>query len=366
MRQKLALIRTLLHDPPVLLLDEPTSAMDPHSAKLVRDSILSLRTHDRAIVLCTHNLTEAELLADRIAIIRRGEIVIRGTVAQLKHQLLGSAHLRDARRRINRWRSHRSSATWSRLTGKGKDWIRYRTDRAHEINPVLLDRLRRSRNCDRDPQRGAAQPGTGLSSSGRPAIGGQPARRSTRRGSPMNAIRHRSRRGMGILSTLVAGHSPRGARYAARLAIGDPDPTAHRGLSGLDAVYGRLGSAVGSALGRDRRGVVGERLMPFLMMIVGFFPISFSLVIALETFVGEKERHSLEPLLATPLTNAELYWGKTLAAMIPPLVASYVGLGVYLAGSIFHPGLDAARCNCSASSCCSPPRKRWSWSRQRS
>ena len=84
--------------------------------------------------------------------------------------------------------------------------------------------------------------------------------------------------------------------------------------------------------------IVGERIMPFLMMIVGFFPISFSLVIALETFVGEKERHSLEPLLATPLTNAELYWGKTLAAMIPPLAASYVGLGVYLAGLYFTLG----------------------------
>jgi uncharacterized membrane protein SpoIIM required for sporulation/ABC-type transport system involved in multi-copper enzyme maturation permease subunit len=81
--------------------------------------------------------------------------------------------------------------------------------------------------------------------------------------------------------------------------------------------------------------IVGERLMPFLMMIVGFFPISFSLVIALETFVGEKERHSLEPLLASPLSNAELYWGKTLAAMIPPLAASYMGLTVYLVGLYF-------------------------------
>jgi len=78
--------------------------------------------------------------------------------------------------------------------------------------------------------------------------------------------------------------------------------------------------------------IIGERILPFLLMIVGFFPISFSLVIALETFVGEKERHSLEPLLATPLTNAELYWGKTLAAMIPPVGAAYLGLIVYLGG----------------------------------
>ncbi|MCB9461766.1 MAG: stage II sporulation protein M [Anaerolineaceae bacterium] len=76
--------------------------------------------------------------------------------------------------------------------------------------------------------------------------------------------------------------------------------------------------------------IIGERTIPFLLMIVGFFPISISLVIALETFVGEKERRSLEPLLSTPLTNTELYIGKTLSAMIPPLVASFGGMMLYL------------------------------------
>jgi uncharacterized membrane protein SpoIIM required for sporulation/ABC-type transport system involved in multi-copper enzyme maturation permease subunit len=78
--------------------------------------------------------------------------------------------------------------------------------------------------------------------------------------------------------------------------------------------------------------VIGDRLIPFLLMIVGFFPISVSLVIALESFVGEKERHSLEPLLSSPLTDTELYVGKTLAAMLPPLLAAYLGIAVYLAG----------------------------------
>lgn len=78
--------------------------------------------------------------------------------------------------------------------------------------------------------------------------------------------------------------------------------------------------------------IVGDRLLPFLLMVVGFFPISFSLVIALETFVGEKERNSLEPLLSTPLTDAQLYLGKTLAAMIPPLLAAYLGITVYMIG----------------------------------
>jgi uncharacterized membrane protein SpoIIM required for sporulation/ABC-type transport system involved in multi-copper enzyme maturation permease subunit len=78
--------------------------------------------------------------------------------------------------------------------------------------------------------------------------------------------------------------------------------------------------------------VIGDRLIPFLLMVVGFFPISVSLVIALESFVGEKERHSLEPLLSSPLSDSELYLGKMLAAMLPPVLAAYLGIGVYLAG----------------------------------
>ena len=81
--------------------------------------------------------------------------------------------------------------------------------------------------------------------------------------------------------------------------------------------------------------LIGERTIPFLLMIVGFFPISMSLVIALETFVGEKERRSLEPLLSTPLSNTELYIGKTLAAMIPPLTSSLGGMAVYLLSLVF-------------------------------
>jgi len=81
--------------------------------------------------------------------------------------------------------------------------------------------------------------------------------------------------------------------------------------------------------------MVGERLIPFLLMIVGFFPISVSLVIALESFVGEKERHSIEPLLSSPLNDWQLYVGKLLASILPSLMASYLGIAVYLVG-IFH------------------------------
>jgi ABC-2 type transport system ATP-binding protein len=91
MRQKLALARAMLHEPPVLLLDEPTSAMDPESARLVRDSIHELRSAQRAILICTHNLAEAEELADHIAIISRGQIIAYGSPKDLKLSLLGPA-----------------------------------------------------------------------------------------------------------------------------------------------------------------------------------------------------------------------------------------------------------------------------------
>ncbi len=89
MKQKIALVRALIHDPPVLFLDEPTTAMDPQSARTVRDAIGELRNADRAILLTTHNLAEAEILADRIAIISGGRIIALGSFAELSRQLLG-------------------------------------------------------------------------------------------------------------------------------------------------------------------------------------------------------------------------------------------------------------------------------------
>jgi uncharacterized membrane protein SpoIIM required for sporulation/ABC-type transport system involved in multi-copper enzyme maturation permease subunit len=84
--------------------------------------------------------------------------------------------------------------------------------------------------------------------------------------------------------------------------------------------------------------IVGERLIPFLLLIVGFFPISVSLVIALESFVGEKERRSIEPLLGSPLSDRQIYLGKLLAALLPPLLLAYLGIIVYLVGVYFQVG----------------------------
>lgn len=84
--------------------------------------------------------------------------------------------------------------------------------------------------------------------------------------------------------------------------------------------------------------LIAARLVPFLLMVVGFFPITVSLVIALETFVGEKERGTIEPLLSSPLKDWQIYIGKLIAATITPLLTSYMGIMVYLAG-LFYQGI---------------------------
>jgi ABC-2 type transport system ATP-binding protein len=140
MRQKLALIRALLHDPPVLLLDEPTSAMDPHSARLVRDAIAALRSEKRAIILCTHNLPEAEELADQIAVIRRGRIVAQGSPAQLKREWLGPA-LMELRTTAPLNGAFSELGPPVEVVDSGPDWVRYRTPDPAVTNPALLQAL---------------------------------------------------------------------------------------------------------------------------------------------------------------------------------------------------------------------------------
>ena len=140
MRQKLSLARSLLHSPLVLLLDEPTSAMDPASARLVRNAIKSLRSDDRAIIVCTHNLAEAEELADKIAIIRAGRIIASGSSEELKEKLLGPieylVQLADSLNSRNI-----PLPVEAELAEKGKDWFRYRVNSPEKSNPTLLQNL---------------------------------------------------------------------------------------------------------------------------------------------------------------------------------------------------------------------------------
>jgi ABC-2 type transport system ATP-binding protein len=137
MRQKLALVRAMLHDPPVLLLDEPTSAMDPESAKTVRDAIHGLRNSQRTILLCTHNLPEAETLADQIAIIRRGKIIYQGEPANLKRELLGLPIFEVVTAgNLNGYSPDLPAGV--QLVSSGDYSMQFRVDDPEKTNPILL------------------------------------------------------------------------------------------------------------------------------------------------------------------------------------------------------------------------------------
>jgi uncharacterized membrane protein SpoIIM required for sporulation len=73
-----------------------------------------------------------------------------------------------------------------------------------------------------------------------------------------------------------------------------------------------------------------DRLVPFVVLVIGFFPLSFTLVVALESFVGEKERGTIEPLLSSPLEDRHMYLGKLLVGITTPLVFSFASIVIYL------------------------------------
>jgi len=140
MRQRISLVRALLHRPPVLMLDEPTSALDPESAHLVRGLLRELRAQGCAILACTHNLGEAEELADRIAILRRGQIVTQGKAQDLRAELAGlplfEVRLGKSARRAGPLL--RSEVDWVEV---GERSIRYRSASPQVQNPRILQRL---------------------------------------------------------------------------------------------------------------------------------------------------------------------------------------------------------------------------------
>jgi uncharacterized membrane protein SpoIIM required for sporulation len=73
-----------------------------------------------------------------------------------------------------------------------------------------------------------------------------------------------------------------------------------------------------------------DNLIPFVVLVIGFFPLSFTLVVALESFVGEKERGTIEPLLSSPLEDSHMYLGKLLVGITTPLVFSFASIVIYL------------------------------------
>jgi ABC-2 type transport system ATP-binding protein len=124
----------------VLLLDEPTSAMDPESARLVRDMIKDLKSNRRTILICTHNLAEAEELADRIAIIRKGRVIASGTPVELRDQLLG-APVFEIGYLPQKGKAIPEVNGVIDVINSGEGWLQYRCQDPKEANPSLVEQM---------------------------------------------------------------------------------------------------------------------------------------------------------------------------------------------------------------------------------
>jgi ABC-2 type transport system ATP-binding protein len=140
MKQKLTLARALVHEPKVLLLDEPTSGLDPQVAQVVREFILQLKSEGRTILLCTHNLDEAERLCDRIAVLKTHLVAI-DTPEALRQRLFGRRVVVKLRALDPKFVEAASSLPFVRNVARDTDRLFIQVDDPETNNPDLIRKL---------------------------------------------------------------------------------------------------------------------------------------------------------------------------------------------------------------------------------
>lgn len=118
MQQKLAIAVALIHDPPLLLLDEPTLGLDVEATESVKHLVREIAAEGRAILLTTHQLNIAEELSDRVAIIHQGEILIEEPTIDLIRQFSGSAYVVELEQELEGDRISKIEALGSTITAK--------------------------------------------------------------------------------------------------------------------------------------------------------------------------------------------------------------------------------------------------------
>ncbi len=346
-QQRVAIARAFLHDAPVLLLDEPTAALDPEAARGVRDYVRELAARrDRTVLLCTHNLFEVEQLCSRLSIVQGGRQVASGSPTSLRAgvsstcELLLGAPAHSLPPRI---------AQLAQLTHHSETAIGYRTSDPRRVNPevirlavaegadvlsliehapsledIYLDLV--SRDGHEPPSPATVQVWHAVS---------EPA------GTPREAL-------------LIAGRE-------LRETVRDPNlvlplivlPLMIGAMAGLTAFFsfngqpGAVGTAVTNAaldqlpaaavqrLGNlpapsgDRTITLATLLKAFSIPLFWVIPVALTPAVAADSFVGERERSSLEPLLATPVSPWQVLLGKLLAATLPAVFGTWVGVLVF-------------------------------------
>jgi ABC-2 type transport system ATP-binding protein len=140
MRQKLAIARALLHEPNVLFLDEPTAGLDPAAARLIRSFIADLREDGRAIILCAHNLEEADRLCDRIAVLW-GHLLALDTPEALRQRLFGRTVVFHLEQATDAYADELRAFEFVHEVERVEDKLVVRLDDPEEHNPALVRSL---------------------------------------------------------------------------------------------------------------------------------------------------------------------------------------------------------------------------------
>jgi ABC-2 type transport system ATP-binding protein len=450
MQQRVAIARTLVQDPPVLLLDEPTAALDPEAARTVRDYVSDLAaSRGRTILLCTHNLFEAEQLCHRLSIVKSGRQVAEGTPAELTASIAATCVLRVRERSQGLVDELRQVVEIEAVKVDGPGAITYRTRNPDQTNPAViraavaagadvvglaeltssleevylaimapsggdvgfvqalpddaaatattmqaaaLASKRTFASCVAEAANGQAIPAGGPVSGDDPARGSGPAARpspepgSKSRPTPGNKTPPnlstgetpelaRSTHGMPQPSS-GARHEPsrwelRGAWLVARRELRETlrDPnlvlplvlmpcfigllTGITAFASFGANTGAVGTAVTNAaldrlpaaavehLGNvptsNRAATLELLLKAFSIPLFWVIPVALTPALAADSFVGERERASLEPLLATPIGTGQLLLGKLVASVIPAAVGTWLGVLVFWAMTLLSP-----------------------------
>ncbi len=149
MRIRLSFAKAILNEAPVLLFDEPTASLDPQSSRLIRDTIRGLKKQGHAVILTTHNMEEADLLSDRVAIIDHGGIVALGRPSELKEQVKSSDVIEIEARNLSE-QTAQALESYSEVSkvavsadpdSEEKRLLRIHAEKGKEVLPKILEFL---------------------------------------------------------------------------------------------------------------------------------------------------------------------------------------------------------------------------------
>jgi ABC-2 type transport system ATP-binding protein len=326
MQQKVALARALLHEPTVLFLDEPTAGLDPLAARAVRELILSMKHARRSIVLCTHDLDEAERLADQVAILQSGHILALDTPADLRK--LASP---ETQVQVTLAPPFPASAP--------DGVVEFATPEPAATNPQVVARLVAegaqivSVTCTtrtlEDVYATAVTDGT-VPSVARPQVNGHFDAPTVETQSDSLAAPPGDLTALRLI-----------ARRAAIESFND------RLTRLMNIIFAFVAPVAIVALIVRPIAVVDSRLLadqlPFYLLVVAMMPAVGAVGIAAGQFAGERERGVLTPLLASPASNVAIFGGKVLGSILPPLAYSAIAIVVYLLGVSVVLGPSALR-----------------------